>query len=308
MTIKSLKVLALSAFLSLLGACATSTAPAVPEKDAPPPPQNLLGTTDELQLIAELSLGLAKTYWPEQVLVVLDIDNTLLAMEQDLGSDQWYSWQEDLEGENPCSPLLVGDRLEVQGALYFASAMRPTQADAAKQVARMQEAGLKVIVLTARGPGFRLATFRELRRNGFNFWPNAWPPQQGFPEPFTPEGGTRPAVYEDGVIFAAGQDKGSTLKSVLDLSGQPYPALIVMADDKQSNLNQLMSAFSWSGTKVHAWRYTREDDTVEAFDPDKASTLWSELKPPLEQIEKLLGPDNYTLSPEAIREACAPSN
>jgi hypothetical protein len=110
------------------------------------------------------------------------------------------------------------------------------------------------------------------------------------------------------VIFASGQDKGLTLKSVLDLSGQPYPALIVMADDKQANLNQVMSAFSWSGTKVHAWRYTREDDTVEAFDPDKAATLWSELKPPLEQIQKLLGPDNYTLSPEAMREACAPAN
>ncbi len=77
-------------------------------RTAPPPPQNLLGTTDELQLVAELSLDLAKTYGPEQMLVVLDIDNTLLAMEQDLGSDQWYYWQEDLEAENPCSPLLVG--------------------------------------------------------------------------------------------------------------------------------------------------------------------------------------------------------
>jgi hypothetical protein len=302
MMIKSLKVLALAALLSLFAACAP--APAVPEKPAPPPPQNLLGTTDELQLVTELTLDLAKKYGPEQVLVVLDIDNTLLAMEQDLGSDQWYNWQKNLEAENPCSPMLVDDVLEAQGALYFASAMRPTQPEAAAQVARMQEAGLNVIVLSARGPGFRLATFRELRRNGFNFWPNAWPPQRGFPDPFIPEGGSRHAVYEDGVIFAAGQDKGLTLKSVLDQSGQAYPALIVMTDDKQNNLNQVMSAFSWSGTKVHAWRYTREDATIEAFDPDKAAALWSELKPPLERIEELLGPDNFDLPPPTPREGC----
>jgi hypothetical protein len=254
--------------------------------------------------VTELAIDLAGTYGGEQVLVVLDIDNTLLAMEQDLGSDQWYYWQKALEEEDPCSALLVDDVLAVQGALYFASGMRPTQEDGARQVQRMQDAGLRVIVLTARGPGFRLATFRELRRNGFNFWPNAWPPQRGFPEPFIPEGGSRQAVYEDGVIFAAGQNKGQTLKTMLDKSGQPLPRVIVMADDKQANLKEVMGAFSWSETKVHAWRYTREDSVVEAFDPDKAAALWSELKPPLERIEELLGPDKYDLSASAIREGC----
>jgi hypothetical protein len=286
----------------LFAACAP--APTVEKEAAPPLPASLLGTTDELQLVTELSLDLARTYGAEKVLVVLDIDNTLLAMEQGLGSDQWFYWQKALEEEDPCNALLVDDRLAVQGALYFASAMRPTQANAAEQVKRMQEAGLKVIVLTARGPAFKLVTFRELRRNGFNFWPNAWPPQQGFAEPFIPEGGSRPAVYEDGVLFAAGQDKGMTLKTMLDKSGKDYPTLIVIADDKQANLNQVMKAFSWSDTKVHAWRYTREDATVEAFDPDQAAALWSELKPPLERIEELLGPDNYNLSAAAVREAC----
>jgi len=304
MKIATLKVLALSAFLALAAGCAS--APTAPAKKESPPPQNLLGTTDELQLVSELALDLAKTYGGEQILVVFDIDNTLLAMEQGLGSDQWYYWQKALEEDDPCSPLLVGDRLEVQGALYFASAMRPTQPSAAEQVARLQQAGLKVIVLTARGPGFKLSTFRELKRNGMNFWPNAWPPQAGFGEPFIPEGGSRHALYEDGVLFAAGQDKGLTLKTMLDKAGLPYPKLIIMTDDKQSNLNQVMQAFSWTGTRVQAWRYTREDATVAAFDPDQAAVLWSELKPPLERIQELLGPDNYTLPPDSLPEGCAP--
>ena len=44
--------------------------------------------------------------------------------------------------------------------------MRPTQPDAAQLVQRLQDDGLNVIALTSRGPDFRLATFRELRRNG----------------------------------------------------------------------------------------------------------------------------------------------
>jgi len=303
--IKSLKVAALSAALALLSACAS--APQTAKKEEPPGPANLLGSTDELQLITELALDLSRTYGGEQILVVLDLDNTLLAMEQDLGSDQWYQWQEALQEDNPCNPLLAGDRLEVQGALYFASAMRPTQPDAEQQVTRMQEAGLNVIVLTARGPGFRLSTFRELRRNGFNFWSSAWPPQRGFDEPFMPEGGTRPALYEDGVLFTAGQDKGLALKTLLEKSAQPFPKLIVFVDDKQANLNQVLQVFTWSDTRVHAWRYTREDAVVAAFDPDKASALWTELKPPLERIEQLLGPDNYTLSPAALPEGCGPT-
>jgi len=302
MMIKSLKMAALSASLALLAACAS--APQTAKKEEPPGPANLLASTDELQLITEVALDLSRTYGGEQILVVLDLDNTLLAMEQDLGSDQWYQWQQALQEDNPCNPLLAGDRLEVQGALYFASAMRPTQPDAEKQVARLQEAGLNVIVLTARGPGFRLSTFRELRRNGFNFWSSAWPPQRGFDEPFLPEGGTRPVLYEDGVLFTAGQDKGLALKTLLEKSAQPLPKLIVFVDDKQANLNQVLQVFTWSDTRIHAWRYTREDAVVAAFDPDKASALWTELKPPLERIEQLLGPDNYTLSPGALPAGC----
>ena len=66
-------------------------------------------------------------YGKDTILVVLDIDNTLLAMEQGLGSDQWYYWQKDLGNTDPCSPRNVGDRFAVQGAMFHASAMRATQ-------------------------------------------------------------------------------------------------------------------------------------------------------------------------------------
>jgi hypothetical protein len=315
MTITPLKIAALSALLAILSACA-ATPPAGTQAGAqatartaappppPPPPQNLLGSTDELALVTELSLDFARKYGGDKILVALDIDNTLLAMEQDLGSDQWYYWQKSLAEEDPCSAQLVNDRLAVQGALFYASAMRPTQPDAAQQVRRMQDAGLQVIALTARGAEFRLQTFRELRRNGFSLWKNAWPSPTGYAESFTPAGLERPVLYEDGVLFAAGQDKGVVLQALLDRSGAEKPVLILMVDDKHANLQEVMKAFSWSATRVHAWHYTREQPVVDAFDPAAAARQWEALRPALLQIEQLLGPDNFDLPVDAPREGC----
>jgi len=221
--------------LSLLifaGCAATPTEPAGPK-----PPQNLLGSTDELQLVTELSLNLARDYGGDQVLVVLEIDGTLLTMKSG-------------QGGNPCDHASV---------MSSDSTMQPTQADTLDQVRRMQNAGMKVIVLTSRGPECKARTFAELNSNGFDFSDNAWPPSSGYSEPFLLDGKGRPVIYQDGVLFASGQNKGLVLKAMLDKASGPQPALIVIADPSRENLNAVMKTFSWSGTKVHAWRYTREE-------------------------------------------------
>jgi hypothetical protein len=221
---KSLRAFSLAVSLLAIAGCAPVQ---TPEANAPPPAQNLLGSTDELQLVTELSINLADRYGGDHVLVVLEIDNTLLTVKQDTACPE--------------------------------SALRPAQADAAQQVRRMQDAGLKVIVMTSREPGCRIQTLRELSRNDFSFQASAWPPQGGYPEPFLPEGGVRPVTYQDGVFLTSGQDKGLMLKALLEKTGDSVPALIVMVDQKQDNLNAVMKEFSWTGTKIHAWRYTRED-------------------------------------------------
>lgn len=218
--------------LSVLLVVGCASAPTAP-KD-PNPPQNLLGSTDELQLVTELSLNLAQEYGGDQILVVLEIDGMLLSMKQG-------------EDDNPCATALDAGT----------SKMQLTQADSADQVRRMQTGGMKVIVLTSRGPECRDQTFAELHSNGFHFTDTAWPPQKGYAESFLPTTNGEPVVYEDGVLFAAGQNKGLVLKAMLDKASGPQPRLIVIADPSRENLNAVMKTFSWSGTKVHAWRYTR---------------------------------------------------
>jgi hypothetical protein len=260
--------------------------------------------TDDLAEVADAALKQAAIHGSDRVLVVFDIDNTLLAMEQGLGSDQWYYWQKELQAASPCDPAVVADRFAAQGALYFASAMRPTQPDAAEQLQRLQDAGLDVIALTSRGSDYRLQTFRELRRADISFWPSALPPQRGFGKTFIPEGGTRPALYEDGVFLTAGQHKGDMLKALMDLTETAHPRVIVMADDKQENLDDVAETFRDLSFSTHLYRYTREDAAVAAFDATEAARQWQELMPPLQQIQSLLGPDNFDLKGPVRPEGC----
>jgi hypothetical protein len=287
------KLLLLLASLALVTACATTPLAVSQTKE-----------TDDLALVADDALTLAKQLGNDQVLVVLDLDNTLLAMEQGLGSDHWYDWQVEMKKEDPCSAQLVGDLLAVQGALYFASAMRPTQEDAAAQIRRMQDHGLNVFILTSRGAEFRLHTFRELRRNGFSFYSSAIGPMGGYPETFVPEGGSRPARYEDGVFMTAGQHKGNMLKALLNKTATPYPTMIVMADDKARNLQAVMDAFNAMDIAVHAWRYAGEDEARVAYDPLQATREWEQIRPALQQIQVLMGPDNFDFPPYAHPEGC----
>lgn len=242
---------------------------------------------------------------PERVLVVLDIDNTLLAMEQGLGSDQWYEWQKARYAEDHCDARVVADRLAVQGALYFASAMRPTSTDAAEAVRQIQDQGIRVIALTSRGTDFRLQTFRELRRHGFDFRRTPIGPAAGWPEDFIPDNGSRPARYEDGVFLTAGQHKGDMLDALLRRSGHPLPGVILVLDDKQENLDAVTETLTRLGVPVRAWRFSGEDENVAAFDADESHALWQAIRPSLEALEQALGPDHYTL-PAELRPADCP--
>ena len=212
------------ASVGLVAGCA-ATAPA---PEGPAPPQNLLGTTDELQLITELSVDLARTYGGDQVLVVLGLEDTLL----------------DTRGDSNAS--CAGNRQSIQ----------PKQDDAARQVQRMQEAGLKVIAMTSRGADCMDVTMQELDSNGFDFQAS------GYPADFSYTSRDGLLNYDQGVFFTTDQGEGPALKQLVESAGAPYPALIVVADNQQQRLNSVMKSFSTSKIKVHTWRYNREEKQV----------------------------------------------
>jgi hypothetical protein len=289
----------------LMALLLTLTACAVPGNivDGDLPPSKMIESSD-LQDVRDQAEQLARLVGKEQVLIVYDLDNTILAMEQDLGSDQWYYWQKDLQTADRCDPRVVTDRLAAQGALLFASAMRLTQADGPAIVRSLQNQGFKSIILTSRGPDFAAMSFRELRRNQFDFRASAI----GFADNrvlvFKPKEDSRATRYEDGVYLTAGQHKGEMLLALLDKTNTAQPRAIVMVDDKVENLQHVLDAFANTTTSVQALRYNREDAIVAAFDGEQTVAEWAQAEPALLQLQAVFGSDNFQLPAHARPEGC----
>ena len=97
-------------------------------------------------------------YGPEHVLLVCDLDNTLMAMNHPLGSDQWFEWQRYLIDHDPKSPYRVADTfpglLDAQGVLYNLGRMHPTQPDLPELMGKA--AGSRDIDARAHGPRRRV--------------------------------------------------------------------------------------------------------------------------------------------------------
>ncbi len=245
-------------------------------------------TTADFSHVADKSKELAAKYSAEDVLVVLDVDNTLLAMNQDLGSDQWYNWQTELLKDEPASADLVAadfdGLLEVQGTLFALSKMHPPEPKLPEHLAEIQRLGLATVVLTSRGYGFRDATERELKRNGYDLSLTAprIKESRGRFLPFDPENPDahglsseivwklkdqlRPVTYARGIYMTAGQDKGYMLRTLLArMEPKKSFKAIVFVDDHKKHTTRMHAAFGGDSLELATFHYTREAGNVSNF-------------------------------------------
>ncbi|MCF6225781.1 MAG: DUF2608 domain-containing protein [Xanthomonadales bacterium] len=272
----------------LLSACSNQT------KTTEELPANYRVSSSDLKLTLEIVSKLEQQLPSEDILVVFDIDNTLLAMNTQLGSDQWYDWQSSMQKADKCDPRLVRNRLASQGALFFAGSMRPTQSDAAAVVKKLQQQGTTVMAATARGWTFVLPTMRELRRNQMDFRATAPGPVNGYGE-FQAASAVRPLLYKDGVYMLAGQHKGDMLIELLNKIGGKLPKAIVVIDDKDYNLAAYEETAKRLKLNLYSIYYTGVSDWVASFNPEKATTDWQQARPALEQLQAIFGNNNFKL-------------
>ena len=253
--------------------------------------------------IAETIEAAGIKHGPENVLLVFDIDSTLLTMNQDLGSDPWFKWQESLPKDSPqrVSSDFAG-LLRIQGLLYAIAGMKPTEPDLPTRLSAWQGQGFQTMALTARGYDYRDATRRELTQNRFTFSPNPGFPPSELAEPFYPyrpatvsalglptktaqklsQRSPRLVTFAEGVFMSAGQDKGVMLRRVLSQSRQNVAA-IVFVDDGDNNVVNMRNAFSSTSIELHLFDYTGLDSDTEAFlmSPTRQESVtrqWNTLK------------------------------
>ena len=252
----------------------------------------------------------ADRFGADEVLLVIDIDNTLLAMKEEIGSDQWFEWQNHLLENEPDSPDLVADSfpglLSVQGLLFALGEMRPPQEDQPEMIKKVQAMGVKTLVLTSRGDEFRVPTERELESAGYDFATSALEvsdPREGTYAPYDLEDpqqvgisphearlyglaeDPRPVSYENGVFMTSGQHKGVMLLTLLHRS--PFkPRAVVFVDDHGRHVARVFSALSRRWIEVSTFHYQREDTNVKNFrysDKEDVRARWREIEAGLEQ-------------------------
>jgi Protein of unknown function (DUF2608) len=245
----------------------------------------------------------AQRFGPGHVLMALDIDNTLLAMDEALGSEQWFDWQVYLLNNEPTSPQLVANTfeglLEVQGRLFDLGRMHPPQGDLPLIVKEIQSHRIATIVLTARGKEFRPSTERELSRNGYGFSTSELAVRNvsgGIfrPTEFSQAAGQRlanqqllasssdlprPVSYAHGIMMVAGQNKGKMLVALLRQAKHEIKA-VVFIDNRAETVAGVFSELAQLGVDVTALQYQHEDRQIQAFQygtKNEVESRWSQL-------------------------------
>jgi len=259
--------------------------------------------TDKIELVEAAAMAASATYGSENVLVVFDIDNTLLAAQHPFGSDQWFDWQSKLPDDSSDKYIKsFDDLLRWQGYSYAVGRWMPPDEAIPIVFNRMQKLGFKILVLTSRGPSFAYDTEKELLHNGMNaelsrIGPSDsessfWKPDDLISEKEKADYGWTPrdskyVIFQNGIFFSAGiSNKGMILKVILRKFFKNIPKAIVFADDKEKYSLQIEQACGELKIEAKTFWYTKEYCHVEFFN-DAASGLKNLTKVQFEMLKNV---------------------
>lgn len=259
----------------LLAACAQTPQRA----QSPAPARSPESQVTEIRQLADI-LPVLDAGGDRRTLLVLDIDDTLLTSTAFFGSDRWYEWQKSLA---PGDPGLVPCRFDVIGLGYEAGTQTPTEGAAGRDL--VNAISTDTLMQTARNPGYRGGTIRELRAAGYALPATLGADRDGVLFDWRPAPDAAPTSisYQDGVMMVTGRDKGETLLALLRLQSLEYDR-VVLVDDGRRNIDQMQAALAKAGIDYHGLWYTRIDKTVSDEDARAGAAAWKGLRDWLAQV------------------------
>ncbi len=209
-------------------------------------PQNITDSTvTDYEIIDKMISQKVKKYGSNNVLVVLDIDNTILTSDTDLGSDLWYQWQRNYLDVKPKPEQILSDSClfdEAIQLLYELGTMSLTDKSLPGYIKKWQESHITVFALTSRSPASRTATERELYRYNIHLENSALKTLDGNRMTLNYEL-DRKLSYQNGIFMTSGMDKGKMLKHLLGKSGKTFKS-IIFVDDTRKNIDNVKNAYA----------------------------------------------------------------
>jgi len=228
-------------------------------------------------------------YGADQVLVVFDIDNTILTSDTDLGSDIWYNWQKGVEGPKLKEGQKIEDdcfKNEAIGLLYELGTMSPTDTLLPGYIKSWQELGITIFALTSRSPDYRAATERELNRNDIHLDRTQLRTSEGKKLILSDTIFGRKMSYINGIMMTTGMNKGLMLDYLLDTTGMSFRS-VIFVDDTERHINAVSEkASEYHTTDLVLFNYTKilterkknnHDEVLTQEQADKMASDWEEL-------------------------------
>lgn len=258
-----------------------------------------LQETDSFVAFMEAAGALGRQVGASQTFIGFDIDNTLLANNTALGSDQWFGWRDRLGGGAPNGLACL---IAAQGNLFRLGSMRLTEKDLPGLIENKGQEGFKAAVVTARGPGFQIATLKEFARNRLDFR------RHNPPSDLAGDG----ILYRAGILFTSGKNKGEMVRRLINGSPDKLSA-VAFIDDNQTNVCRVQRCMEENGVPVQAFRYTGQDAAIAAFqDPPegeacairkRAAQNWMKTQVTIERLQATFGTALYPTTTGAPDDA-----
>jgi len=196
--------------------------------------------------------------------VVLDLDNTVIESTEHLGSDQWFVQMMKEACQMEPSPEMIQFVLAVYHAVQHHIELKTVEDHVKAVIEFLHDAKIPVIALTARGNNIAKPTVAQLKKNGIAF-NDKWDKHSG---ELTTIRNT-PVVYENGIIFCSGNNKGACLKAFFEKI-KHQPSHVVMVDDKEKHLHIVGETLQNLDIKFSGIRYSFLDDKIKLIDMEHA--------------------------------------
>lgn len=227
--------------------------------------------TKSLEEVKRAFRDLTQTVDPRKILLVTDLDNTLLSMDTDFGSEHWYMWQKALIDSGttgfPAVAKTTGQMLQIQDVITFLQKMHPTDAGLPAFYQELEQKGAARIVLTSRGLTTHDATVREIQRNRIAL---------SSEKDLQLSAGTVPG-FDNGIYLTSGKHKGETLRAFLRAAGRKFD-VVIFTDDRPHHVEGMNQAFAQEPEQLVSIRYTPVIDQIDAFNRSEKKTVihqWS---------------------------------
>jgi hypothetical protein len=233
-----------------------------------------------VQTVLEQVEELNQRFSSKDILIVFDIDNTVLRTSSVVPSDQWFEWQWDEISKKSEFSITNdhGEFLSHLEELYWKAEFLLTETPLTKKAVNQFKSQNQFFYLTSRNSGMIEVTDQALHKNGIGFATNSLKAMklskgtafnQIAPkymlDSYSKSRQKTNIQYHSNVFFTAGLNKGMMLRLMLMDAGI-NPKAIIFMDDKAKHTANVQKEFSEDTIEVYTYTYHQVLDQVHEFE------------------------------------------